>query len=71
MWPQLARIGGKITRCEKRSRTTACRVGHRAVDEARQALRAALIAKPSASPSDEELQRVSRYSDTDERRGKK
>ena len=49
-------------------------VGHRAVDEARQALRAALIAKLNASPSTEELERVAEVLQraTEElRRGKK
>jgi DNA-binding PadR family transcriptional regulator len=72
---QLARIGGKMDRVRKAfSSDEQGDIGHRAVDEARQALRAALIAKLSASPSDEELQRVSELLQraADElRRGKK
>ena len=75
MLSQLARIGGKMDRVRKAfANDEQADVGHRAVDEARQALRAALIAKLSASPSDEELQRVSEVLQraTDElRRGKK
>jgi DNA-binding PadR family transcriptional regulator len=75
MLSQLARIGGKMDQVRKAfANDEQADVGHRAVDEARQALRAALIAKLSASPSDEELQRVSEVLQraTDElRRGKK
>jgi len=75
MLSQLARIGGKMDQVRKAfANDEHADVGHRAVDEARQALRAALIAKLSASPSDEELQRVSEVLQraTDElRRGKK
>ena len=57
---QLARIGGKMDRVRQAfAGDEQGDVGHRAVDEARQALRAALIAKINASPSAEELQRVS------------
>jgi DNA-binding PadR family transcriptional regulator len=75
MLSQLARIGGKMDQVRKAfANDEQADVGHRAVDEARQALRAALIAKLSASPSNEELQRVSEVLQraTDElRRGKK
>ena len=75
MLSQLARIGGKVDQMRKAfAKDEQADVGHRAVDEARQALRAALIAKLSASPSNEELQRVSEVLQraTDElRRGKK
>jgi DNA-binding PadR family transcriptional regulator len=57
---QLARIGSKMERVRQAfAGDEAGDVGHRAVDEARQALRAALISKLNASPSAEELQRVS------------
>jgi DNA-binding PadR family transcriptional regulator len=75
MLSQLARIGGKMDQVRKAfANDEQADIGHRAVDEARQALRAALIAKLSASPSNEELQRVSEVLQraTDElRRGKK
>jgi len=55
----LARIGSKMERVRQAfAGDEAGDVGHRAVDEARQALRAALIGKLNASPSPEELQRV-------------
>ncbi len=57
---QLARVGSKMERVRQMfTRDEPGDVGHRAVDEARNGLRAALIAKLSASPSAEELQRVS------------
>src|ERR1700676_4636365 len=57
---RLARIGGKMDRVRQAfAGDEQGDVGHRAVDEARQALRAALIAKLNTSPSAEELQRVS------------
>jgi DNA-binding PadR family transcriptional regulator len=72
---QLARIGDKMDRVRKAfASEDQADVSHRVVDEARQALRAALIAKLGASPSDEELKRVSEVLQraTDElRRGKK
>jgi DNA-binding PadR family transcriptional regulator len=72
---QLARIGSKMERVRQAfAGDEPGDVGHRAVDEARQALRAALISKLNASPSAEELQRVSEVLKraTDElRRGKK
>jgi len=75
MLSQLARIGGKMDQMRKAfANDEQADVGHRAVDEARQALRAALIAKLSASPSDEELQRVSEVlqrATNELRRGKK
>jgi DNA-binding PadR family transcriptional regulator len=56
----LARIGGRMEKVRQAFvGDEQGDVGHRAVDEARQALRAALISKLSASPSAEELQRVS------------
>jgi DNA-binding PadR family transcriptional regulator len=56
---QLARIGAKMDRVRQAfAGDEVADVGHRAVDEARRALRAALIAKLNASPSTEELQRV-------------
>jgi DNA-binding PadR family transcriptional regulator len=56
---QLARIGGKMDRVRRAfAGDEHGDVGHRAVDEARHELRAALFAKLSASPSVEELQRV-------------
>jgi len=56
---QLARIGGKMDRVRQAfAGEEQGDVGHRAVDQARQALRAALVAKLNASPSAEELQRV-------------
>jgi DNA-binding PadR family transcriptional regulator len=55
----LVRIGGKMERVRQAfAGDEAGDIGHRAVDEARQALRAALISKLNASPSAEELQRV-------------
>ena len=55
----LARIGGKMERVRQAfAGEEQGDSGHRAVDEARQALRAALISKLNASPSAEELQRV-------------
>ncbi len=55
----LARIGSKMERVRQAfAGDDAGDVGHHAVDEARQALRAALISKLNASPSAEELQRV-------------
>jgi len=75
MLSQLARIGGKMDQMRKAfANDEQADVGHRAVDEARQALRAALIAKLSASPSDEELRRVSEVlqrATNELRRGKK
>jgi DNA-binding PadR family transcriptional regulator len=75
MLSQLASIGGKMDRVRKAfASDEQADLGHRAVDEARQSLRAALIAKLGASPSDEELQRVSEVLKraTDElRRGKR
>ena len=56
---QLARIGGKMDQVRRAfAGDEHGDVGHRAVDEARHQLRAALIAKLNASPSAEELQRV-------------
>jgi len=56
---QLARIGGKIERVRQAfAGDEQPDVGHRAVDEARRALRAALLAKLNASPSSAELERV-------------
>jgi DNA-binding PadR family transcriptional regulator len=56
---QLARIGGRMDRVRQAfAGDEQGDVGHRMVDEARQALRAALIAKLGASPSADELQRV-------------
>jgi DNA-binding PadR family transcriptional regulator len=55
----LARIGSKMERVRQAfAGEEAGDIGHRALDEARQALRAALISKLNASPSPEELQRV-------------
>ena len=55
----LARIGSKMERVRQAfAGDEAGDIGHRAFDEARQALRAALISKLNASPSPEELQRV-------------
>ena len=72
---QLARVGGKMERVRQVfAGDEQGDVVHRSVDEARQALRAALIAKLNTSPSAEELQRVSEVLKraTDElRRGKK
>jgi DNA-binding PadR family transcriptional regulator len=72
---QLARIGSKMDRVRQAFAGDDQPDGvHRAVDEARQALRAALIAKLNASPSDEELVRISEVlrRATDElQRGKK
>ena len=57
---QLARIGDKMDRVRKAfASEDQADLSHRAVDEARQTLRAALIAKLGASPSDEELKRIS------------
>jgi DNA-binding PadR family transcriptional regulator len=57
---QLARIGGKMDRVRQAfASEEQVDLGHRAVDEARRGLRAALIAKLGTSPSAEELQRVS------------
>jgi DNA-binding PadR family transcriptional regulator len=56
---QLARIGSKMERVRQAfAGDEPDDIGHRAVDEARQALRAALISKLNASPSTGELQRV-------------
>ena len=56
---QLARIGSKMDRVRQAfAGDEQAEVGHHGVDEARQALRAALIAKLNASPSDEELKRI-------------
>ena len=56
---QLARIGAKMDRVRQAfAGDEQGDVGNRTVDEARRALRAALIAKLNASPSAEELQRV-------------
>ena len=56
---QLARIGSKMERVRQAfAGEEPDDIGHRAVDEARQALRAALISKLNASPSTGELQRV-------------
>ncbi len=72
---QLARIGGKMDQVRRAfAGEEQADVGHRTVDEARQELRAALVAKLNASPSAEELQRVAEVLKraTDElRRGKK
>ncbi len=55
----LARIGSKMERVRQAfAGDEASDIGHRAFDEARQGLRAALISKLNASPSPEELQRV-------------
>ena len=60
MLAQLARIGGKMDRVRQAfAGDDQADVSHRAVDEARQGLRAALIAKLNASSSADELQRVS------------
>jgi DNA-binding PadR family transcriptional regulator len=72
---QLAQVGSKMDRVRKAfAADEPGDVAHVAVNEARQELRAALIAKLNASPSAEELQRVSdvlkRASD-ELRRGKK
>ena len=56
---QLARIGSKMDRVRQAfAGDEHADIGHRGVEESRQALRAALIAKLNASPSDEELQRI-------------
>jgi len=72
---QLARIGDKMDRVRKAfASEDQADLSHRAGDEARQTLRAALIAKLGASPSDEELKRISEVLQraADElRRGKK
>ena len=71
---QLMRVGSKMERVRQAfSGEEHGDVGHRAVDDARRELRSALIAKLSASPSADELQRVSEVLKraTDElRRGK-
>ena len=72
---QLARVGSKMERVRQAffAGEETGDAGHRAVDQARSELRAALIAKLGASPSAEELQRVSEVLKraTDElRRGK-
>ncbi|HSS70811.1 MAG TPA: PadR family transcriptional regulator [Casimicrobiaceae bacterium] len=59
MLAQLARIGNKMERVRQAfAGEESDDIGHRSVDEARRALRAALISKLNASPSAEELQRV-------------
>lgn len=72
---QLAQVGSKMDRVRKAfAGDEPDDVAHVAVNEARHELRAALIAKLNASPSAEELQRVSEVLKraTDElRRGKK
>ncbi|HTR57664.1 MAG TPA: PadR family transcriptional regulator [Casimicrobiaceae bacterium] len=56
---QLARIGSKMERVRQAfAGDEPDDIEHRAVDEARKALRAALISKLNASPSADELQRV-------------
>lgn len=56
---QLARIGARMDRVRQAfAGDEQIDIAHRAVDEARQALRSALIGKLNASPSDEELQRI-------------
>jgi DNA-binding PadR family transcriptional regulator len=69
---QLARIGDKMDRVRKAfASEDQADLSHRAVDQARQALRAALIAKLGASPSDEELKRIRGAQRPDElRRGR-
>jgi DNA-binding PadR family transcriptional regulator len=70
----LARIGSKMERVRQAfAGDEAGGVGHHAVDEARQGLRAALISKLNASPSLEELQRVTEILNraTDELKRKK
>jgi DNA-binding PadR family transcriptional regulator len=55
----LARIGSKMDRVRQAfAGDEPADVGHRAVDDAREALRSALKSKLNASPSAEELQRV-------------
>ncbi len=57
---QLARVGSKMERVRQAfAGEESGDVGHRAVDDARRELRSALISKLSASPSAEELERVS------------
>jgi DNA-binding PadR family transcriptional regulator len=72
---QLARVGSKMERVRQAfAGEDSGDVGHRAVDEARRELRSALISKLSASPSDNELQRVSevlRRATEELRQGKK
>ena len=56
---QLARIGARMDRVRQAfAGDEQVDVAHRAVDEARQALRSALVAKLNASPSNDELERV-------------